>query len=120
MNERKRGIQNKPAKNKSMKTTKTILTVTAITALFASSVFAGPILSPRASGNRPSGIVSSGVKDPNLIAGPRLGKATPDVKRFTGAAVKDPNVLAETKCPMAPKAKGTAECKKMCETAGLK
>jgi len=104
-----------------MKTLKTVLVLAAAAAAFNLSA-AERLMSPRDSGSRHSVIASSGVKDPNLIAGPRLGKNTPDVVLSTGATgVKDPNLLgAITKCSMAPKAKDTAACKKMCEVAGIK
>jgi hypothetical protein len=96
-----------------MKTMKSVLFVVAASAALTLTA-ADPLLTPRASENRTPAIKGSCcVKDPNLVAGLRLGKATPNVKLSTGAAVKDPNLLADAKCPMAPKAKGTTACKTM-------
>lgn len=103
-----------------MKTLKTVLFLAAATAALNLSA-AERLLTPRAADGRIAVVAGSSVNDPNLVAGPRLGKNTPDVVLSTGATgVKDANLLAFTKCSMAPKAKDTAACKKMCDVAGIK
>jgi hypothetical protein len=104
-----------------MKTMKSILIVTAVSATLFSVNAAEPLFSPRASGIRHPVIASTGVKDPNLIAGPRLGKNTPNVVVVTASGVKDPDLLAAVKnCSMTPKTKDTPACAKHCEVAGIK
>ena len=83
---------------------------------------AEPLPSPRATVIQHP-VVSSTVKDPNLLAGyPRPGSRTLDAAPgMTTSTTKDPNLLvAARNCTMPPKAIDTEACKKMCEVAGNK
>lgn len=104
-----------------MKMLKSILVVTAASAALFSVNAAEPLLSPRASGIKHPVIASTGVQDPNLIAGPRLGKNTPDMVIATASGGNNVDTLAAVKnCSMTPKTKGTAACEKHCETVAKK
>lgn len=99
-----------------MKTLKALLIFTAATAAITASA-GEPLQSPRGSQVGPAVVASAGVQDPNLISATRLGKYTAEPATLA-STTKDPNLVASiTGCPMAPKAKGTPECEKHCESA---
>lgn len=58
-------------------------------------------------------VAFSAKADPDLLAGPRLGKGAPELVVATSSGVKDPDTLAGAKnCSMPPKTKDTASLDK--------
>jgi hypothetical protein len=101
-----------------MKSLVSILVIIAASTVFTAKADPNLLAGPRLGKNTPAiALVSpySNVADPNLVAGPRLGKHTPEVKFATVAGVQDPDLLAGIKkCAMAPKIKDTPACAKHC------
>src|ERR1043166_7182788 len=95
-----------------MKKFGSIVVILASTTFISAAADPDLLAGPRLGKNTPAVVLASpnaGVPDPNLVAGPRLGKQTPDVRFAIVAGTRDANLLGGgPKCGMIPKFKDSA------------